>query len=1082
MYEQHGPVFSLVGFILLATLGSLLFSDVTPTSNRPNDREYLSDISNMSSVPARLWQDPFNAYYQARNNSNSVEPSAFTTQIAKVVSQSHTESYTGDNTIVLGVMVSTSPYASIRERRRIYRYSTVTALNRAKFTALKTEEIQMAGMKHLIPPATSPKADTASEQSGTFVLPYEWYQSASGKKVLLLWLDEQQFLSAPLNAMAQLNANLQSAFGTIPPNSKSQPKLKIIGPSDSGVLQTMLLESSKPPSNQSNANTSVVEIYSPFATVPATLFKKNEQSEYYSSEVDLKNKIDAIAVNQVKFRFHRTILADSEIAKALVNELKVRRIEAPQIDDCKNQNIPVCLHQKGTVVLISELDTQYGRALTESFKQNFCEAPDHCPQLLQFSYLRGIDGITAGVSDVSTPEESNAKNETESLLALDGDRMHRATGASQFDYIDRLGKEMSFRHQQLAQHNRKGIVAIGLLGTDVYDRLVILKTLRHRFPHAIFFTSDANAQWLHAKDYPWTRNLIVASSYGLKLNPLLQKEVPPFRSSYQSAVFVSTLLAVAPQELPFSWTCGSSPCSSDEMAEKLLHYVSPVIWEVGRKGPVRLVTRNEANITDTRVLNYLPTQNQIATQISFALFYAIVVLFFGGFLLNYCQFDKQHMFQSLWTDHTKLATSVIISYALLTAVVIGVNFKTPEPFSLVDGISIWPAIYLRAALLLACCTFIANSLNVLNRHNQRLESAFQLPRKQQSADQSPPVLARLFLNLWVPMLMVIICAGLIAVFLTTETSLAQFNIWMPIASITLAIWVATTWYNKVSRLADWDTKTQSENTCTKSTATHYSLDTLWADYQHYGSTSQTTIRVSTNTLIYIIFFMCLWMLCSESPPPLFRGGTFLVMMPIMILSTISMLYVLFYVVDVTRQCRIWIRALGRESLTVESHNLEHWNSKLDTPQLLTIAMTKIDLIGWRTKHVSHMIYFPFIAILLMLLSTSNYFDNWVFPTPLGIMLTINVGICTINAFQLRSAAEKTRLNILRSLRQAEIASAAANDASAIHSEQLQKVTQMIQARNDGAFRPLLQQPIVKAFIFLIGGIGFALTQYTNMGG
>ncbi len=42
---------------------------------------------------------------------------------------------------------------------------------------------------------------------------------------------------------------------------------------------------------------------------------------------------------------------------------------------------------------------------------------------------------------------------------------------------------------------------------------------------------------LHPTARPYTRNLLVASSFGLQLDDDLQHEIPPFRSSYQTAAF-----------------------------------------------------------------------------------------------------------------------------------------------------------------------------------------------------------------------------------------------------------------------------------------------------------------------------------------------------------------------------------------------------------------------------------------------------------------------------------------------------------------------------------------------------------------
>ena len=58
-----------------------------------------------------------------------------------------------------------------------------------------------------------------------------------------------------------------------------------------------------------------------------------------------------------------------------------------------------------------------------------------------------------------------------------------------------------------------GIRAIGILGSDPYDKLVILEALRHRFPEAVFFTTDLDARLWNAPSLRLTHNLVVASSF-----------------------------------------------------------------------------------------------------------------------------------------------------------------------------------------------------------------------------------------------------------------------------------------------------------------------------------------------------------------------------------------------------------------------------------------------------------------------------------------------------------------------------------------------------------------------------------------
>jgi hypothetical protein len=95
-----------------------------------------------------------------------------------------------------------------------------------------------------------------------------------------------------------------------------------------------------------------------------------------------------------------------------------------------------------------------------------------------------------------------------------------------------------------ADGNEKGVVAIGILGSDVHDKLMILEALSQYFPHKLFFTTDLDAAYNHPAKRRQTHNLLVASAFDLKLRPELQGTILPFRDSYQTAFFLATQLVL----------------------------------------------------------------------------------------------------------------------------------------------------------------------------------------------------------------------------------------------------------------------------------------------------------------------------------------------------------------------------------------------------------------------------------------------------------------------------------------------------------------------------------------------------------
>ena len=158
-----------------------------------------------------------------------------------------------------------------------------------------------------------------------------------------------------------------------------------------------------------------------------------------------------------------------------------------------------------------------------------------------FTYLQGIDGrLPNGPAAESKRRQVWRPNE-ECLARRRGAVVSpqvQAFGRSQVDYIPRLVAQMK------AQAGKRDWAAIGVLGSDLYDKIMLIEVLRHDFPEALIFTTDMDARYLDTDKHDATRNLIVGSHYGLELNERLQGAIPAFRSVYQTSLFFGCLKAL----------------------------------------------------------------------------------------------------------------------------------------------------------------------------------------------------------------------------------------------------------------------------------------------------------------------------------------------------------------------------------------------------------------------------------------------------------------------------------------------------------------------------------------------------------
>jgi hypothetical protein len=249
------------------------------------------------------------------------------------------------------------------------------------------------------------------------------------------------------------------------------------------------------------------------------------------------------------------------------------------------------------VALISEWDTFFGRmqAMTlasqvyslrhrvtsgdfiATFRTNGSCWPSN---VSNFVYLRGLDGERSGDRPVESAAAGQAGSRSRQGLPLEQLRVrageaNQAAGPAQFDYISRLGDRLQQLNRQLRREYRGELAAIGIVGSDVYDTLLILQALRPKFPNVVFFSTDLDARLWHPRELEWSRNLLVVSSYGLELSAGLQGGIAPFRDSSQTAQFAAALCAI-----------GDTNMTGLRMA--------PRRFEIGAKGPVDLSVTSSA--------------------------------------------------------------------------------------------------------------------------------------------------------------------------------------------------------------------------------------------------------------------------------------------------------------------------------------------------------------------------------------------------------------------------------------------------------------------------------------------------------
>jgi len=559
------------GFVWLAVVAASVFlvhqlpwEGSRPTGPEPKPYPYLAE----QDVDARLWQDPIGAVTRVREEAQRrYERASGEKATQNVKAMDHPaddliraieKRCNGGNESVLaiGVMVPGSAYQEVAETRRRYRYAVLAGLNKGGFVPDDPEHIG-----YFTPPKVKRKKSLPE------FIPYEWLHRRQDKEAtqnhpgptsaLVFWLDEDVFGSSSLERLDQLAILAKRAKCQRKDSTSSSLQLALLGPAASTELEEMVHDVKRAPKLTANLCGIAFYAYGATAEDGALLKDAKPLVGYAKPECPSKEFTNGENVHDFFGYYglgvYRTLGTDKGLATKIAQELGHRGVRPAANKGCDATDA-----QWAHVVMISEWDTVYGRSLLRTMADQFkgtetCSKSgpdDYPPWIYRFSYLRGLDGqlpsaqpakdsTVQGKEDSDEGEQGKVKEKS-----ANEKRIERPEGQGQLDYLRRLSGRLQTLQGELRSKGGGEIKAIGVLGSDVYDKLIILQALRSQFPSALFFTTDLDARMLHPQELAWTKNLIVGSNFGLELKSMLQGDIMPFRDSYQTSVYFSTLIAL----------------------------------------------------------------------------------------------------------------------------------------------------------------------------------------------------------------------------------------------------------------------------------------------------------------------------------------------------------------------------------------------------------------------------------------------------------------------------------------------------------------------------------------------------------
>ncbi|WP_447975481.1 hypothetical protein [Nitrospira sp. Kam-Ns4a] len=957
-----------------------------------------------------------------------------------------------DSTLALLVMTNGSLTPDAAETRRRDRYAVIAALGTSCFVPADREFIRYVKWKR------------GAEEPETLV-PFEWFDlrklrscvnddNPPYSRVLVLWINENRVEKEPIRALRNLIAQLTtttpeptggrtdepSLRDSLPQQSVEPHRLlpvvfKIIGPRSSAVLREMLREAWRMPAPSEPDRQGDLPLFSPWATASQEIFMV-----FFGTTDSQAPRWLQQQLRRAGIELEHHVLSDLDLSRSLVRELGRRGIDWSTVVDNNAAG--------DSIALISEWDTFYARTLSLEFTAAVCEVQRKClrngedekvylTELLKrfksetnlddlkikrYYYFGGLDGYQPGKGR----SKSEAKKPEDLAKLLDGgsdrketlESLERPEGDPQLDYVSRLADKIARDDRERRRAcwfwerwpQGCGLKAVGIFGSETYDKLLLLQALRKRLPDTIFFTTDLDARLTHPHEYPWARNLIIASPYGLSLDEKLQRGAPPFRDTYQASTYFAVLRAIERLEP------APHPCRTGESAQgsagclyslkglpptiRFLDPQTPRIYEVGRNGAVDLTVDASEGLPAYRVLGLIPVEcgspwfylrpdrcqapsvRDIhprrdappdlldAAEGIFKVGLLVITAIASAWALRPQAQDDLRRMKGLVKVAAGSAVAAILIVPLLLA-----DGQGGEPFTLSDGVSIWPTEATRVLTALLCVVLLCGGRRWLRTNAETLSWRFALNNPQPAGGGS--------------------------------------------------------WSNVCARWTEYKTHTGSLESHRPSVpvvvaalyALGLSVGWIWG-FPFVPSRGQISFWVDRVLYFFVVV-------------PLFLGLT-------------------VFVFAVSRHCVGFIQAV-----TLAPQN---WSAPL-LPDDLTSYLT-IKLIAERTRVIKWIMYFPLVALVCFTLARSAFFDNWGHPAPLIVMWLLLVSLVITSAYRLRRAAEAARRMSLEQLRRLQLQEGGRNEP---RDNTIQRVLDEIQAMRDGAFGSFTEGPVIgTALLALLG--------------
>jgi len=1009
---------------LLAVLAGVVAQYKPLVSERPSvASEKTAPVIAAQDVDARLWQDPIGvAQKQKSMLDEQIEKGLAKTAeshdihaLSNVLCQR--ASLFPGRVLLLAVMLDAGPYTEQAESRLRARQAVLEGLSESGFVPIDSEHIGYVT-------ATWPPAETSlpfSPIDRALLLPWEECEATDDPKqvfpqgtrrVVIAWLPAVNFSVSPLRCFAALIDQLA------PGDLRDKIDVRLIGPANSTGLHSMVREAGWDPLWRTGTEASLamqkaldgVSIISPRATA-------SDLDVFSAANVPLpstENPINTVFEESIAgvprgLHFIRTIAPDDWVMSKLIEELARREIYVTSEMTPDRRPIPP---KPAHIVILSEWDTLYGRSLGRTFvakafgqSAGTVEHRDKPPpQIHPYFYLRGIDGRLPGDLSKDNQGEPQQKNQFGQNTVV----AEATEGLNQSDYLRRLAREMKEHNTRLQQKDGLGIRAIGLLGSDIYDKLMTLRALRPQFPDAVFFTNNYDAHFERRDDWDVTHNLIIASPFGSTVPDIYveTQRVPPFRDSNQTSMYVGTLVATTKMKPEDAEWLTWQP-RIFEISRRGAYDLSPP-WYRWRPGESKFIFesgagKNEKTNRWFRDWLFAPgviwllviiALTVLATAAWISLSIARRTLPGGGTALE--RLKRALISTTFWLV---CGGPLVIFLVALVA-----QYYAPEePLAFFSGISIWPTEMLRLIAFMLAIFFMFKASFDLRANAKKIEAEFSF----------------------------------------APLPLTQFR-----------------WRHLGIGFEHWQMKEPPRTS-------RFPAEEAWHAYLCRSKFWPRLIRIGVLFGLYCIFAFTMLHLFPQPPPPARGHVTFQIDKIVFYLAGVGLLLLSFYVVDAIQLNSNFIRMFGREVTKWGRGVVDRSHRSPPLTEKELSAYHEIFFVAQRTQAVAPLVWYPLLVLTLLVVARSSFFDNWTWPPILVLIFAITAAWALGSAILLRRAAEQLRETALNDLRRFRLTSQESEAKRQTFDELMAEIRNL----KMGAFAPLTDQPFIRAVLFPGAALG-----------